>query len=119
MLVVYINMRPEEAIEFNPHGFIHILVTICQQLKHFNVVKQGDLDCYGHWAHGSSMPRHYDSNSGVSEMSVRVALLSQVRKGWRPSPEGCLPAAPLQALDVTEVAHAGKKRVHIWMQAKI
>ena len=49
-------------------------------------------------------------------MSVRVALFSQVRKGWRPSPEGCLTAAPLQAADVTEVAHTGRKRVRIWMQ---
>ena len=113
MLVVYMGMRPEEAIAFDPHGFRHILVTIGQQLKHSNVVKEGDLDRLGHWAHGSSMPRCYDSNSGVSEMSVRVALLSQVRKGWRPSPEGCLPAASLQAADFTEVAHTGRKRVHI------
>ena len=118
MLVVYMHMKPEEAVTYNPHGFRHILVTIGQQLKHFNVVKESDLDQLGHWAHGSSMPRHYDSHSGVSEMSVRVALLRQVRRGWRPSPDGCLPAAPMPTSETVQVAHTGMKRVHAWAEAR-
>ena len=41
------------------------------------------------------MPRAYDSEAGVSELSARCKILLQIQKGWRPAASGCLPPPPV------------------------
>ena len=101
LLLLSCRLNAEQAVEYNPHGFRHILVSAGQQLKAFGVVSEGDLDKLGHWARGSAMPGRYDSASGVSELRARTALLKVIRTGWRPAKEGelpvpvsCAPASP-------------------------
>ena len=95
VLMIYFGFSATDGVSYNPHGLRHILVTAGQQLKHYGIVAEEDLDLLGHWARGSSMPRSYDASAGVSEMQVRSALLTQIRRGWWPSAEGCLPAEPI------------------------
>ena len=91
-------MNSVEAVQFNPHGFRHILVSIGQQLRFQNIVSERDLERLGHWSKGSIMPDKYDSAAGVSELRARTALLDVVRNGWRPAKEGDLPALISQPL---------------------
>ena len=115
LLILYANMTPEQAVAYNPHGFRHMLVTAGQQLKHHGVIREEDLDYLGHWSKGSSMPRSYDSSAGVTEMAIRTKLLTQIRLGWRPSPEGSLPSQPiLEPEPKRRVGHRGTKRSHVW-----
>ena len=116
MLMVYLGLPAEDAVGYNPHGFRHVLVTAAQQLKHFGVVKEDELEVLGHWSRGSSMPRNYDMASGVTEMKVRNTVMSQFRKGWRPAQEGSYPSPPIpdEVSKVVRVAHKKSKKVHIW-----
>ena len=115
MLMIYMEVPPLQAVEFNPHGFRHTMVMIGQQLKTFGVIREDDLDRLGHWSKGSSMPRHYDSVAGVSELGVRVALLNQIRSGWRPVGEGCLPPPPLRVgTGAVKVGQSKQYRIHLW-----
>ena len=95
MLMVYMGMKAEDAVTYNPHGFRHVLVSVGQQPKTFGIVKEGDLEVIGHWSRGSSMPRKYDAGAGVTEMCIRTTLLQQIRQGWRPASEGSLPPRPI------------------------
>ena len=120
MLIMYMGVEAEVAVTFNPHGFRHVLVTAGQQLKSYGVVKEEDLERLGHWVKGSAMPRNYDVEAGVSEMSVRVALLQQIRQGWRPAGEGCLPSPPVAERSTPHrVANKKRKMVHAWQDGTV
>jgi hypothetical protein len=112
VLMIYFGFSATDAVSYNPHGFRHILVTAGQQLKHYGIVAEEDLDLLGHLARGSSMPRSYDASAGVSEMQVRSVLLTQIRRGWRPCAEGCLPAEPIGNGGIGAVAHKGTRTMH-------
>jgi hypothetical protein len=93
VILMILGMNANAAVEYNPHGFRHVLVSAGQQLRSQGVVDEGDLERLGHWSKGSNMPRKYDSCAGVSELKTRETLMRAIRNGWRPSPDGCLPAA--------------------------
>ena len=113
MLMFYMDVKAEDAVTYNPHGFRHVLVTAGQQLKAYGIVSEEDLDRLGHWSKGSAMPRNYDAEAGVSEMGVRTALLQQIRQGWRPAGEGSLPARPVSNEKVYhKVGHKRRKKIH-------
>ena len=68
VLMLACPMSATEAVEYNPHGFRHLLVSVGQQLRSFGVVSESDLERLGHWSKGSPMPGKYDSAAGVSEL---------------------------------------------------
>ena len=119
VLMAYCGHSAEEAVEFNPHSFRHLMVTAGQQLAKFGVVKESDLDTVGHWARGSAMPRKYDAQAGVSEICTRESILQQLRLGWRPASEGSLPPPPIpsssspSSSSTSFVAHRKRKKVHV------
>ena len=109
------GMSADEAVTYNPHGFRHVLVSAGQQFRHYDVIKEDDLEVIGHWEKGSCIPRKYDHNAGVIEMRVRIAVLQQLRLGWRPSADGSLPTGPIASpSERVPVGHRGMKRVHVW-----
>jgi hypothetical protein len=93
VVLMILGMNAQSAVEYNPHGFRHVLVSVGQQLRSLGIVEEGELERIGHWTKGSNMPRKYDSCAGVSELKVRETLMRAIRNGWRPAPEGCLPAS--------------------------
>ena len=96
ILVTLCGMSTEQAAEYNPHGFRHLLLTMGQQLRTLGVVAEADLERLGHWCKGSSMVRDYDSSAGVSELAARASIVGAAREGWRPVESGMLPQ-PLPA----------------------
>ena len=92
MLITFVGMSPQQAAEYNPHGFRHVLVTAGQQMCALGRALEEDLERLGHWAKNSSMPRKYDSTAGVTELSARVSIMQAFRSGWRPVGAGCMPS---------------------------
>ena len=90
-LMLACSFSAAEAVQFNPHSFRHILVSVGAQLRGQNIVDERDSERLGHWSKGSAMPDKYDSAAGVSELRARSALLGAVRNGWRPAADGNLP----------------------------
>ena len=43
VLMALFGMSAEEAVEFSPHGFRHVLISCGQQVR-------ADLECLGHWS---------------------------------------------------------------------
>ena len=68
VLMLACRFKSEQAVQFNPCGFRHILVIAGQQPKAFGIVSEGDLEKLGRWTKGSLMPGRYDSAAGVSEL---------------------------------------------------
>ena len=127
LLMLYFNMSPEQAAEYNPHGFRHIMVGAGQQLRAIGEYRAEDVERLGHWAKGSAMPERYDNEAGVSELSARVKIMDALRCGWRPVRNGekpmQLPKKNLQLDDtcktslaspgsVGHVGHRRQKRTH-------
>ena len=116
MLIVYMGLPTEDSVGYTPHGFRHVLVTAAQHLKIFGVVKEDELEVLGYWFWGSSMSSNYDMAAGATKMKGRSTVMSQIRKGWRPVPEGSYPSPPIaeQVSKVVRIAHKKSKKVHIW-----
>jgi hypothetical protein len=116
VLMSQFNLRAVDAVEFNPHGFRHVLITAAHQLKGFGVVSEPDLDVLGHWSKGSAMPRSYDSSAGVTEMRTREAIIQQIRLGWRLVNDGSFPMAPIGNVDADNprilVTNTRSRKVH-------
>ena len=91
ILCNFMQIRVDEAVEFTPHGFRHVFIVAGQQLRAVGRLQADDLLTLGHWKPGSAMPRAYDSQAGVSELSARMAITDALRAGWRPVQEGDLP----------------------------
>ncbi len=88
LLMKYVDMSADEAVRYNPHSFRHFLVTAGTQLRFQGALVSEGLESLGHWRPGSAMPRNYDSEKGVTELSTRTVIVEALRAGWRPSAEG-------------------------------
>ena len=82
-----LNMGPDEALSYTPHSWRHLYPTAARQLG----LSDTQLEEIGHWAHGSSMPRVYDSAACVSELLAKSKVVGAISKGWNVVEPGCLP----------------------------
>ena len=93
MLIMYAGLSPDVAVGYNPHGFRHVMVTAASQVRLSHHIPDAGLESLGHWAPGSSMPRKYDSEAGVTELATRKLVHDAIRSGWKPAREGELPSS--------------------------
>ena len=84
------NLSPEEALAETPHGLRHLYPEASRQLvSKFGVgMSEDQKEEVGHWARGSSMPRHYDSAACVSELIAKNRIAAAMRRGWDVVPAG-------------------------------
>ena len=118
LLMVYFGLSPEQAAEYNPHGFRHVMVGAGQQLRSLGQYQKEDIGRLGKWSEGSEMPERYDNASGVSELNARVKIMAVLRAGWRPAADGELPKpVPAEASSrslelLVPVGNAKGKKIH-------
>ena len=93
-LLLAVGLAADEAVQFNPHGLRHVLVTSGQQLRSLGLMTEDDIERLGHWSRNSSMTRRYDNAAGTSERMARETVMRAFRCGWRPAKDGCMPSMP-------------------------
>ena len=98
LLMVYAGEKPEDVINFTPHGYRHFAVTAGTQLAAQGIVSRESMETLGHWEKGSKMPERYDAASCVTELYTRKKIADVLRSGWRPAADGSLPVPVTPAM---------------------
>ena len=89
-LLIISGMSPSDALRFTLHSWRHLFPTAARQLR----LPEHEQVEMGHWATGSSMPRHYDSAACVTELIAKNAVTSAFKSGWQLAESGCVPSVP-------------------------
>ena len=72
------------------HSWRHLFPTCAKQLQLADSL-QTEI---GHWAHGSSMPRRYDSATCATKLIGKAQIFRSVTSGWQVAAPGCVPNPP-------------------------
>ena len=78
ILVIYLGLTPDEAVEYTLHSWRHWYATATKQLKLFT----DQQEAIGHWAKGSSMPAEYDMLNNSLEVAAKSYIQKVMLKGW-------------------------------------
>ena len=96
-LLVLGGLGPEMATVYTMHSCRHVYPTLAFQL----MFPPAAVTLMGHWSFSTDrMATVYDEHRTSTELAYKANICGNVKLGWRPVEEGCVPDPPLVPLTV-------------------